>query len=100
MREIFELTIQTDGKCFLSLRTPSNRKENVDGWELNNDDNPLTKSDVTKQLLHMLAEAYYAGYCEANKNAEESISRLLYESKQHRKPNAKITETNDYREST
>jgi hypothetical protein len=96
MREIFTLTTQADGKCFLYLSTPSDRQSQICGTQLNSDDNPLAETDVTKQLLSMLAEAYYAGYTESVDDAAEAVKRLLLESKQHRKPNNKISERTDY----
>lgn len=97
MREIFSLTIQTDGKCFLFLRTPIDRQSEISGTMLNSEDSPLLEADITKQLLSMLAEAYHAGYTEAVDDGAEVVKRLLLESNQHRKPNIKITEKTDYR---
>lgn len=97
MREIFSLTIQSDGKCFLYLRTPIDRQSEFCGTLLNNEETPLAETEINKKLLGMLAEAYYAGYNEAVDDGVDVVKRLLLESNQHRKPNSKISEKNYYR---
>lgn len=97
MREIFAVTIQTDGNCHLYIRTPIDRQSETCGAALNGDDFPLEEKEITKRLLHMLAEAYHAGYIEAVDDGVDAIKRLLLESNQHRKPNTKISEKYDNR---
>lgn len=97
MREIFAITIQTDGNCILLIRTPADRISEISGTQLNDDGVPLKESEITKKLLGMLANAYYAGYEEATEDGTDAVRRLLLETSKHRKPNTKITEKIDYR---
>lgn len=97
MREIFHRTILSDGRIGLSIDTPKDRAQNNAGTNLLPEGVTLTQKDLTPLLLHMLAEAYHSGYCEAVADAAESVSRLIYENNAPRKPAPKISETLDYR---
>ncbi len=97
MRETFEKTILTNGRCVLAIKTPWDRDEHTSGAQLNADGDSMDESEITQRLLYMLSEAYYAGYREAVRDATESARRLLVDNKKHRKPIAKISSCVDYR---
>jgi len=97
MREIFHRTIFLDGRIGLSICTPDDRAQNTAGTDLLPDGVTLAQKDITPLLLHMLAEAYRAGYLEAVADAAESVRRLIYENSAPRQPAAKISQTLDYR---
>lgn len=96
MREKFEKTVLTDGKCVLSIVTPMDIDNNTSGAQLLADGDSIDEKDITPQLLYMLAEAYYAGYKEANNDAIESVRKLLVDNKKYRKPKPKISSCIDY----
>jgi hypothetical protein len=91
MREIFEKTVLTTGRCTLSIITPTDRDDNTSGAQLLEDGDSMIESEITPRLLYMLSEAYYAGYKEAVSDATESTRRLLVDNKNYRKPKAKIS---------
>jgi hypothetical protein len=97
MQELFEKTIFTTGRCTLSIKTPMDKCNNTSGVHLLADGDSMEESEITPRLLHMLAEAYYAGYREATHDATEATRKLLVDSKQHRKPKAKISSCVDHR---
>lgn len=97
MREQFSQTILLDGRIGLEIRTPRDIQEGSAGHDLLPDGVFLEKSAITPLLLHMLAEAYHAGYLAAVDDGQEAIRRLVYENRAHRKPAPKITDTLDYR---
>lgn len=98
MRERFVRTIFTNGRVGLALRTPRDIQEESAGHDLLPDGQNLDKAEVTALLLHMLAEAYHAGYKEAVADGAEAVQRLLYESSAQRKPAPRISESTDYRD--
>lgn len=97
MREVFQKTILTNGRCVLAIVTPMDREQHTSGACLLEDGDSIHESEITPRLLHMLAEAYYAGYKEATHDATEAAKRLLVDSKRYRKPKAKISLCVDYR---
>jgi len=97
MREQFSKTIFADGTCGLALRTPTDRENEEAGHYLLPDGATMPQKDVTPLLLHMLAEAYYAGYEEAVYQAGLKVQRLMYENSNPCKPAAKISSILDYR---
>lgn len=94
MREKFYKIIFADGGCVINIVTPSDMDSNTSGSCLCKE--AISQSDITPHLLHMLAESYYAGYQEARVDAIAAIKGLIKDSKQYRKPVAKISMVTDY----
>lgn len=96
-REKIVKTINIYGTCILEIVTPDDIRNNTAGHPLTIDGEPIEEKEITKNVLHMIAEAYFAGYEEATIDAGHAVSRLLLENNRKKKPLPKITETIDFR---
>lgn len=97
-REEIHLVIFTNGTCAPSILNHTALKEDTAGHYLVEDGENIDKSILTKEVLIMISEAYYAGYISATEDAKERIDKLLYENSSPRKPKPKISHIIDYRE--